>query len=128
MKTFINKVKSVIVGIMLFVAAVFSSFANTAAEQRHENRQFCSQISSIAGVIMHQRQQGASLSLTLDHFDRLTRDKPDIRNLINSIVMQAYRVPQYSTAESRNREVREFENLQMLACMTAFENRAARGR
>ena len=55
MKKFITKIKSVIIAMMLFVAAVFSSFA--------------------------------------------------------------------SPAEVRNREIREFENTQMLMCMKAFESR-----
>ena len=122
MKKFIAKIKSVIIGMMLFAAAVFSSFASPA-EQRHNQQRFCSEVSSMAGMIMHQRQTGASLSVTLDQFDRMTYNNPTIRTLMRSIIMQAYSRPAYSTAEVRNREIREFENTQMLMCMKAFESR-----
>lgn len=88
------------------IALLSTSFIAQAEESKGMS---CKEISEFAGSIMQARQQGTPMS---DLYDIANGSK-----VIESLIILAYEVPKFNTAEYKQREVSKFKNELFLACV-----------
>ncbi len=83
----------------------------TVLEAHAEEQATCETISELAEVIMENRQHGVSMARAMGASEG--------SELVETIVIQAYEHPGYTTAEYQNRAVSEFTDEWYLACVKA---------
>ena len=88
------------------IAILSTSFIAQAEESKGMS---CKDISEFAGSVMQIRQQGTPMS---DLYERANGSK-----VIESLIILAYEVPKFSTAEYKQREVNKFKNEFFLTCV-----------
>lgn len=88
------------------LAILSASFTAQAEESKGIS---CKEISEFAGSIMQIRQQGTPMA---DVYDRAGGSK-----VIESLIIPAYEVPKFNTAEYKQREVNKFKNEFFLVCV-----------
>ena len=94
--------------------------ANAASTKNAASTDFCKAVSETAQTIMEGRQYGMSILEQLQNNDDVyqkTKDKSS-HDLINLIIMAAYKQPQYSTNEYQKREINNFAANYYLDCMS----------
>ncbi|QEI04672.1 hypothetical protein FXN63_01565 [Pigmentiphaga aceris] len=89
--------------------------ASPVLAQTNSAHQACKDISHLAKELMKLRQVGAPMSQVME----LTSSGSSIDEMSKLFVQRAYRLPQYSTEQSRERAVREFENEAYRECYEA---------
>lgn len=91
------------------VIGAFWSSPATATE-----RTFCETIEHVAGATMRARQRGVALSEVIAVAQNA--DIPEVARLMRTMVIAAYELPRYETAEFQQRAIADFAEEWALAC------------
>ena len=75
----------------------------------------CEDVASLAKTIMNVRQDGVSMAKLLGAINN-SDDEP-VRDIGKAILMDAFEVPHYNGSELKKKEISDFENKWMLACL-----------
>lgn len=75
----------------------------------------CESLAEFAETIMTARQRGLTLSSALELLNDAKFER--IRDLLRTIVIQAYEAPLWSTEENKTKAIGEFRNEVHLACL-----------
>lgn len=84
------------------------------AENKKSDAEVCKMFSDTAGRVMIIRQEGVDMS---DIYTALDGE------MHKALVIEAYKVPRYSTKKSQRREVEEFKNKAFMGCIKIFKSR-----
>jgi hypothetical protein len=79
----------------------------------------CKAAASMAGSIMRSRQAGLSMVKSMELVAQTSSGAPDVRKLIEHIVMEAYDTPHYSSEAIIDRAINDFRDEQFLKCLKA---------
>jgi len=95
--------------------AVSITMASTSA---YANMEICKTLGESAEVTMKARQVGVAMSQALASIPANLNG--DGRRLLENIVVEAYKVPRFSTAEMQYRATQDYRNRIELACFTTM--------
>ena len=92
----------------LLLTAALLSFTVSAKDNMSDN-EFCETVSETAEAVMQNRQAGSDMA----DLYKITKTK-----MSRLMVVEAYKIPQYSTEKYRKREVMAFKNSWFRSCIT----------
>lgn len=87
----------------------------TATAQADKVNELCTAVSKNASMIMELRQSNAPLSGVLEAVKGV--------DILETLAMEAYKKPRYSSEEYKTGAIADFGNLAMITCLQAFKDR-----
>jgi len=87
----------------------------TATAQADKVNELCTTISKNASMIMELRQSNAPLSGVLEAVKGV--------DILETLAMEAYKKPRYSSDEYKTNAIADFGNLAMITCLQAFKEK-----
>lgn len=84
-------------------------------------KELCSKIGTLSNGIMVARQNGVLMSVMIES---LHGDNEQVNDTILALILDAYRVSRFGTAEFKSRAAADFQNSKELACYSAFGDRS----
>jgi len=93
---------------ILLAAALMSSACYAEAEEMAT----CSDIASLAGAVMKNRQTGVEMAVVLELVSKST-----VSDIATPMVIAAYEKPRFGTTEYQQRSISDFKNEIMLSCV-----------
>ena len=79
------------------------------------NKEVCTAVSNSASIIMELRQSNAPLSSVLEAVEGVA--------ILETLTMEAYKEPRYSSDDYKNNAIADFGNLAMITCLQSFKER-----
>lgn len=90
------------------------SFVSTA----NANNEFCSTMGDSAQITMTARQSGLAVSAAMSSIPVSAGERE--RKILQFIIIEAYKIPRYSTVGMQNQAIQEFRNSIEVACYSTF--------
>jgi hypothetical protein len=111
--------KPLILATALYAALSASAWAEKAAPPRGaapvDRTQHCESVASLAEGLMLARQGGVSLSTVMG----IAAGDPQLRGLVESMILVAWNEPRWSSAGAQSRSVSDFRDRMHLLCLGA---------
>ncbi|WP_299310872.1 hypothetical protein [uncultured Halomonas sp.] len=104
-------------------ALTLSPTAVAATDNGVDWKEFCSLTSKCAEVIMTMRQRGVPVPETMAKFTAVYAEMPYLEDLVESMILEAYTLPRYSTEANRERSIEDFTNRKYTECASALRNK-----
>lgn len=106
-----------------------TSDAETAKIEAHK-QSICTSVTNVAENIMKTRLDGSAIQDTLQAMDSIDGSDPmdaALKVRAKEIIMEAYRQPNYTTDEHKERAIKEFGSKQYIKCIDdGFATKLAR--
>jgi Flp pilus assembly protein TadD len=106
-----------VLGIIAVLAIMLFSTSNSCGNEKQD---LClKSIGPLAASVMTARQKGIDISRLFSSFENENYD-PSIKQLLKSIVMDAYSTPKYSSPAYQQNAITEFQNRVTLECLKSY--------
>ena len=106
--------------VLLAVTAALLSCSTpvSASKDNPYIKQYCSEVSDVAALIMLQRQSGVPIKETIKpKSERTTKEGKHVAKLVEAIALDAYSIPMYNTEQYKKQAIIQFANDTYVVCM-----------
>jgi hypothetical protein len=97
---------------IITAAVICAALATPALAEKHV-AEHCEVIADLAEGLMGARQAGASLSAVMS----IAAAEPQVRELVEAMILDAWSEPRWRTDESQSRAVADFRDRMHLLCL-----------